>query len=58
VGPVDPGDLLAHCGRHLATYKVPEYLAFADELPISALGKLDRRELRALLETETIESNG
>jgi acyl-CoA synthetase (AMP-forming)/AMP-acid ligase II len=57
-GPVDPDDLLAHCARHLATYKVPEYLAFADELPISALGKLDRRELRAVLKTDTIEANG
>jgi acyl-CoA synthetase (AMP-forming)/AMP-acid ligase II len=46
---VSPEDLVAFCGDHLATYKVPEYLEFADELPITALGKLDRKALRALL---------
>ena len=35
--------------RQLATFKVPEYLEFADELPISVLGKLNRPALRDLL---------
>jgi acyl-CoA synthetase (AMP-forming)/AMP-acid ligase II len=48
-GPVTPSELVAHCSRHLSTYKVPEFLAFADELPVSVLGKLDRTELRARL---------
>ncbi len=47
---LEPGELIAHCAGRLATYKVPEYLIFADELPISALGKLDRRTLRTLLD--------
>jgi acyl-CoA synthetase (AMP-forming)/AMP-acid ligase II len=48
-GSVAPEDLVAFCADHLATYKVPEYLAFASELPITALGKLDRKALRVLL---------
>ncbi|GAB7386903.1 long-chain fatty acid--CoA ligase [Bacillaceae bacterium] len=38
-------DLLAHCRKHLAAYKVPRYLEFRDELPRSAVGKLLRRVL-------------
>jgi non-ribosomal peptide synthetase component E (peptide arylation enzyme) len=33
----------------VASFKVPEYVGFADELPVSVLGKLDRKALRALL---------
>jgi long-chain acyl-CoA synthetase len=47
--PLTAGDLLAHCASQLATYKVPEYVVFAPDLPVSALGKLDRKALRALL---------
>jgi len=48
-GSVSPEDLVAFCADHMATYKVPEYLEFAAELPITALGKLDRKALRVLL---------
>ncbi|MGH9096080.1 MAG: class I adenylate-forming enzyme family protein [Acidimicrobiales bacterium] len=41
--------LVGHCVSRLATYKVPEYLVFAPELPFTALGKLDRKALRGLL---------
>jgi acyl-CoA synthetase (AMP-forming)/AMP-acid ligase II len=47
--PVGAEALVDHCATTLATFKVPEYLEFADELPISVLGKLDRRALRDLL---------
>lgn len=43
---VAPVDLVAHCAGHLATYKVPEFVVFADELPTSVLGKVDRGGLR------------
>jgi acyl-CoA synthetase (AMP-forming)/AMP-acid ligase II len=47
--PVSVEALLRHCTSELATYKVPEYLEFSDELPVTVLGKPDRKELRARL---------
>jgi long-chain acyl-CoA synthetase len=47
--PVSVDTLLRHCSSELATYKVPEYLEFADELPVTVLGKPDRLALRARL---------
>ncbi len=38
--------LLAHLGEHLARYKIPRYIEFIAALPISAAGKILRRELR------------
>ena len=49
--PATVGELTAHCASQLATYKVPEILGFADELPITVLGKLDRRSLVDVLGT-------
>jgi long-chain acyl-CoA synthetase len=47
--PVSAEALVRHCSTRLASYKLPEYLVFAPELPFSALGKLDRSALRTLL---------
>ena len=38
--------LLAHLGAHLARYKIPHHIEFLSVLPISAAGKVLRRELR------------
>ena len=48
-GPVTAEELVAHCADRMATYKVPEFVVLADELPTSVLGKLDRRGLRRQL---------
>jgi acyl-CoA synthetase (AMP-forming)/AMP-acid ligase II len=48
-GPVTAAELVAHCATRLSTYKVPEFVEFADELPASVLGKLDRAALRKRL---------
>jgi long-chain acyl-CoA synthetase len=48
-GPVSAGDLVGYCRGRIATYKAPEFVVFADDLPVSVLGKLDRAALRALL---------
>jgi long-chain acyl-CoA synthetase len=39
--------LLEHCRAHLAHYKCPRLLTVVDELPRTAMGKLDKRALRA-----------
>ena len=39
-------DILGHCQRHLANYKVPRIVDFRDELPMSAAGKVLRRVMR------------
>ena len=39
-------DILAHCQRRLAAYKVPRIVDFRDELPVSAAGKVLRRVMR------------
>jgi O-succinylbenzoic acid--CoA ligase len=43
---VHPDELRSHCAAHLAGYKVPKQVEFADELPRTASGKLIRRDLR------------
>lgn len=45
-GPVSADDLLAHCRRYLASYKVPKRVEFRTELPRSILGKTLHRVLR------------
>jgi long-chain acyl-CoA synthetase len=37
-----------HCRQHLTGYKLPKYIEFRDELPKSNVGKILRRELRAV----------
>jgi long-chain acyl-CoA synthetase len=39
-------DLLAHCRRELAAYKVPRYVRFLDTVPKSTVGKILRKDLR------------
>ncbi len=40
-------DILEYCKKRLATFKVPRYLEFIDEIPKNAVGKIQRRLLRA-----------
>jgi acyl-CoA synthetase (AMP-forming)/AMP-acid ligase II len=43
----DADVLRAHCSRHLADYKVPDFFAFRSEpLPWNANGKVLKRALR------------
>jgi len=39
-------EVIAYCREHLAAYKVPRMVAFVEELPKSAVGKILRRKLR------------
>jgi long-chain acyl-CoA synthetase len=47
--PTDPEALRDWCRARLARHKVPERIAFVDELPLTELGKVSRRDLRSLL---------
>jgi len=42
-----PGVIQAHAREHLASYKVPRSVTFAESLPKTGSGKLLKRELRA-----------
>lgn len=42
-------EVVAHCRRELAAYKVPKQVRFLDALPKSTVGKILRRDLRALV---------
>jgi long-chain acyl-CoA synthetase len=39
-------DLKAFCYEHLTAYKLPRYIEFRDELPMTPVGKILRRELK------------
>lgn len=39
-------DVIAHCGEHLGSYKVPRTVEFAEDLPRSGTGKILKRALR------------
>jgi long-chain acyl-CoA synthetase len=39
--------VIAHCRKHLASYKVPRTVELRDELPKSLIGKILRKDLRA-----------
>jgi long-chain acyl-CoA synthetase len=41
-------DLVAHCRRELTAYKVPKEVRFLDALPKSNVGKILRKDLRAI----------
>jgi long-chain acyl-CoA synthetase len=41
-------DVVAHCRRELTSYKVPKQVRFVDALPKSAVGKILRKDLRAI----------
>jgi acyl-CoA synthetase (AMP-forming)/AMP-acid ligase II len=47
-----PDDLKAHVRENLANYKVPRTITVLDELPRGSTGKIVRRELQALLESD------
>jgi len=42
-------ELMAHCKDHIAAYKYPRQIEFIDALPMSATGKILKKELRRQL---------
>jgi fatty-acyl-CoA synthase len=45
---VDPRRLVEHCRTKLSGYKVPDKIVVSAALPLTATGKLMRRELKAM----------
>ncbi|MGW8323230.1 MAG: AMP-binding enzyme, partial [Thermodesulfobacteriota bacterium] len=43
---LDEGEILAHCRKELAGFKVPKVVVVADELPKTPTGKILKRDLR------------
>jgi long-chain acyl-CoA synthetase len=52
VGALTVDDVLAHCAEHLARFKVPERIAFVDEIPHTNLWKVSRRQVAELITRE------
>jgi long-chain acyl-CoA synthetase len=46
-------EIVAHCRKHLAAYKVPRSVEFIDELPKSGIGKILRKDLRSTVDVGT-----
>jgi acyl-CoA synthetase (AMP-forming)/AMP-acid ligase II len=44
--PVSEDDLIAWCRDRMAGFKAPRYVAFLDELPLNATGKVMKDQLR------------
>lgn len=43
---VAPAELLEHCRKQLSKYKLPDRIEIAEALPLTATGKLQRKDLR------------
>ncbi len=39
-------EVIAFCKERLSAYKVPRFVEFIDDLPLTAIGKPDRKALR------------
>jgi fatty-acyl-CoA synthase len=53
---IDPDDILTFCRERLSRYKIPDRLVAADALPLTATGKLMRRELKLIAAAQTPKS--
>lgn len=45
-------DIIAWCRDNLASYKVPKYVTFVDDLPRTAMGKVVKPELEKMMESK------
>lgn len=52
--PVSDDEFLTHLDGRLARYKWPRRFVYWDALPKSAYGKITKKDVRALLNAETV----
>jgi acyl-CoA synthetase (AMP-forming)/AMP-acid ligase II len=50
--PMTVGEVQTYCKDRLAIYKVPEHVVFVNDLPYSETGKVVRRQLVELIQSE------
>jgi acyl-CoA synthetase (AMP-forming)/AMP-acid ligase II len=55
---VVPEDLIEHCRRSLARYKVPRGVYIEEMLPKNAVGKIAKPELRQRLQDASAPASG
>ncbi len=55
-GAQDLPDLVEHCRQQLAAFKVPRYWTFVADLPLTASQRVAKGELRARLDSQSIEN--
>jgi len=48
-------EVIGHCRERLARFKCPRSVRFMDALPLTATGKIARRQLRALMQAGEVE---
>jgi long-chain acyl-CoA synthetase len=48
-GPVTTDELREWCAARIARYKAPELVVFADQVPLTDLGKVDRKAVVAMV---------
>ena len=48
---VSPDDLITFCRQHLAGYKIPRYIQLVEQLPLTASGKIGRKQVKKTLLT-------
>ena len=54
-GELDAEAVRAFCSQHLARFKLPERIAFVEELPHTNLWKLSRRQIAELIERQRLD---
>ena len=45
-------DLKAHCKGQIAHYKIPRYVRFVNEFPMTVTGKIQKFEMRKAMKKE------
>ncbi len=53
---ISEDELIVWCKENMAAYKYPRTIEFRDQLPMSATGKILKRELRAVVQPEPAEA--
>jgi carnitine-CoA ligase len=45
-------EVVAHCAQHLAGFKIPTIVQFCDDLPMTSIGKIEKKQLRKMAEAD------